>query len=81
MKTPSLILEHGLETGHPARCRAVPKPTDCEPVITTGQDKVEPPKSQSEQGFCKVGLSLTHNPMFALSWLLRRLRLTPVPTL
>jgi len=69
MKTPSLILEHGLETGHLAQRRAVPKPTDCEPVITTGQDTVEPPKSQSEQGFCKVGLPLIHNPVIALSWL------------
>ena len=66
MKTPSLISEHGLETGHPAQCRAVPKPTDCEPVITTGQGKVEPPENQSGQGFCKVGLPLTHNPIIAL---------------
>ncbi|GBQ79052.1 hypothetical protein AA0311_1928 [Asaia bogorensis NBRC 16594] len=66
MKTPSAVSEHGLETGLPTRCRAVPKPTDCEPVITTGQDKVEPPKSQSGQGFRMVGLPLTPNPIIAL---------------
>ncbi|GAB6853359.1 hypothetical protein JCM15831A_03830 [Asaia astilbis] len=73
MKIPSVVSEHGLETGRTTRCLAVPKPTDCEPVITTGQDTVEPPESQLGQGFCKVGLPLTYNPVIALSWLLGRL--------